>query len=92
MRVMMSWSLCIFFTFFAPGCATHADATPVRGPDGSDGWFVVRCKDDPKACSAEAESVCPQGFDTADDFERQEFEATHPGTRDGKLVHCRTMR
>lgn len=71
------------------GCGSSASATPVKGPDGDPGWYVVKCKDDPSACNAEMGSACPAGYDLADDFEKREFEANHPGTADGKLIHCR---
>lgn len=78
------------FTFV--GCGAHANATAVRGPDGAEGWYVVRCENARDCTSAEA-SVCPRGYDVADDFERHEVEtaraASHEQTLDGKLIHCR---
>jgi len=89
MRAFFACSLFVVGSVFTCACAHNTSATAVKGPDGNEGWYLVRCKDDPTSCNAEAGSVCPEGFDLADDFERQEFEAKHPGTADGKLVHCR---
>jgi hypothetical protein len=91
MRSLLITSSLFAVSFFFAGCASSATATAVKGPDGDPGWYVVRCKEDPSACNAEAESVCPAGFDPADDFEAHEFAANHPGTRDGKLIHCRAV-
>lgn len=89
MRFHSAALLVAFSSFVVAACAQSTNATPVKGPDGNEGWYLVRCKDDPSSCNAEAGSVCPEGYDLADDFERQEFEAKHPGTADGRLVHCR---
>ena len=90
MRAFFACSLLFVGALSFGACAHSSSATPVKGPDGAEGWYLVRCKEDPSSCNAEAGSVCPEGYEMADDFERQEFEANHPGTADGKLVHCRT--
>jgi hypothetical protein len=92
MRASFVSSIALFASLSLVGCGSSVSAEPVKGPDGDPGWYVVRCKDDPSACSAEMGSVCPAGYEVADDFEKHEFEANHPGTHDGKLIHCRMTR
>ena len=82
-------STIVLFASSMFGCASSATAEPVKGPDGDQGWYVVRCKDDPSACRAEMGSVCPAGYEVADDFEQHEFVANHPSAKSGKLIHCR---
>jgi hypothetical protein len=46
--------------------AACARPTPVIGPDGTYGWYVLACGQDMGACYQQASEVCPKGYATAE--------------------------
>lgn len=56
----------------AAACAScGAQSKRVRGPDGEDGWYSIRCVRSHSNCVEEAGEVCPNGYDVADQDKRQ---------------------
>jgi hypothetical protein len=87
----------------AAGCAALivavvacAESTPVRGPDGTLGWYAVSCRKSQRYCWQEAARVCPEGYDVADQSQRQGFYATQysaGSTYHGDmLIKCKSMQ
>jgi hypothetical protein len=50
--------------------ACGAESQPVRGPDGEPGWYSVSCRRDMGNCEEEAGNLCPRGYVTASESER----------------------
>jgi len=43
----------------------------VNGPDGEPGWYSVSCRRDLSNCEDEAAKVCPRGYVSAGESERE---------------------
>lgn len=77
------------------GCG--ASSSRVVGPDGSNDWYSITCRRNMSNCLERAGEVCPSGYDTAAEREREGYAAqvnTYGGTltptyRGELLIKCR---
>ena len=81
------------------GCG-GASSTQVRGPDGRDDWYTIKCRRSQGNCFEEAGEVCPNGYHVADQqghvgaYVYANQGNVVGGTRfDGELfIRCKTAR
>ena len=72
--------------FLLAACHRGPEITPFRGPDGSDGWYYIRCGRDRAECLHIAGRTCPDGYRVVDSRGKTGAESLITGEF---AIHCR---